>query len=689
MAIPRLDETVVSPPRLGLPELTPETRAIVARAEARRLALQADNQLLRARYEEVMRWINPPWDPISRRVDPRIEQASSARDGVSKIHVDLTNQAVDRWAVLQTGAPFVFRVEPPYVQSPIDNPDKPDETLANRKVYNINREIAQQLSSQMESKTSEWVAANDLDRTMLWTAWAKEAFGKAVVRTGWDVEANIPTAELMENPSTVSYGWSRRYGRRKLSWVSVIEEVDAAEANRRFGLGMPLDDNGALNMGEWVGYLEQGEMDQRVEQQASVQRYVTIIEYHELVQVEGVTKAMYALIVGGRVVEGPHYYPWKKLPFHVFENQHVPTYMHGKSLAEAEISLNAGIDDLLSRQHEVVEFESGPRYVGINMGNSGDDYDVPGPFELLPLREGEDIRQLDTRIDFFPSQLHSDQLYEATHRGTGLTPIAWGMSPNAQTSGRALSSEWAAVEIPLTGRLMNMGPEVKAMMECWWDYAETYDTSMRLLSKATIGDSSITSYRRFKIIWIPLDIRDKTEKTLDIIQRMQAYILDPETAIEESGYENVDEIMARIKAYMVDPVYSPLRYQQYLTLQQLELSIRQQQLQVAALEAQAQQSSSGQPGGGAPSAIPVGQLAAGELAAQGVNAAGVAAQGPAGPVTEGNNQAGTIPGGGGAGIPVDASILSQTPLEGGVGNRAIVPVAGAGGPVPTKGNTPS
>jgi hypothetical protein len=558
------------------------------------------------------------------------------------------------------------------VSAPVANPDKPDDAMTDRKMYDIDRAIAQDLSTRMENQTQHWIEVNDLDRLMLWTAWAKEAFGKAIVRSGWDAEEGIPTAELMENPSTCYYGWSKRYGRRKLSWFAVVEEIDPAEANRRYDLGLSFDANGAFDMASWAGTLDSGDMDQRDEQNASVQRYITVMEYHELVPKDGKTMALQALIVAGRVVQYD-YYPWKRLPFHVFENQHIPTYMHGKSVAESAIPINEGLDDLLSRQHEVVEFESGPRYIGINMANSADDVDVPGPFELLPLREGEMVQQLDTRIDFFPSELHSNQLYEGLHRSTGLTPIGWGMSPNAQTSGRAMSAEWRAVEIPLTGRLINMGPEVKALLECWWDYAETYSAEARKLSSY----AGKGSYRRFKILWTPIDIRDKTERTLDIIQRLNANIIDPETAIEESGYENGDEIMARIKAYLVDPVYNPLRYQQYLTLQQLELQIEQQQLQNEQMRAQAAQAG----GGGTPSPD--------QLAQQGANAAGQAAQGPGGPVTEGNNQAGTIPGGGGAGgIPIDTSILSQTPLAGGIGNRAIVPLGGGGAPAPTSGTAP-
>lgn len=672
MAIPRADETIVRPSELNLPPITDFSRAIVSRAESRRLALMGDQQLLRLRYEEVMRWLNPPWDPVSRRPDPRPEEATMSRQGLSKLHVDLVNPVIDRWAILQAGAPFVFRCQPPYVDAPVDNPNDPNDTQVQRQKYDIDRAIAQEVSSRIENRTQDWIAANNLHRTILWAAWAKEAFGKSILRVGWDDEEKIPTCELIENPSTVAYGWDRRYGRRKLAWVAIVEEVSPFEANRRWDLNIPIGQDGSVDVASWTGVLDQGDMDQRPEQQSTTQTYITAIEYHELYRNEsGKTRAQCATIVAGRVVRFDQY-PWANLPFKVLENQHIPTWMHGHSTAEVQIGVNAAMDDMLSRQHEIIEFESGPRYKGLNMANSNSDTDVPPPFGMVPLREGEDIQQLDVRVDFFPSELHSNQLYEATHRQTGLTPIAWGMSPNAQTSGRAMSAEWRAVELPLTGRLVNMGPEIKELMILWWDIASAYDAEVERM-----GEVDRKRYRRFECLWIPIDIRDATEKTLDIVQRLQANILDPETAIEETGKENVDEIMAKIKAYMIDPIYNPLRYQQYLTLQQLELSIRQQELEVAAMEQQAQGAQAAPTGaGGAP----------GDLQAQGNNAAGAAAQGPGGPVTEAQNQPGQSPGGGG--LPMDTSILSQTPLEGGIGNRAIIPLGGEG-PAPTSGNQPS
>jgi hypothetical protein len=684
MAVGRADETIARPSDIGLPPVDETTRAIVARADGRRLALQGEQMLLRARYETIMQWVNPPWDPISQQVDPRPDMATAERDGRSKLHVDLTNPAVDRWAVLQAGAPVVFRCKPPYVDLPVPSDDVKTDAL-NKKKYDIDRMIAQEVSSRIENRTQDWIDANNLNRTLLWAVWAKEAFGKSILRVGYDDQEKIPTAELLENPSTVYYGWDRRYGRRKLAWVAVVEELSALEANRRYGLDMPIDDEGSLRLASWTGLFDQGDMDQRPEQDQTNQRWITAMEYHELIPDPADPKktvASCSIIVAGRIVEGPHVYPWSKLPFLVLENQHIPTWQHGKSTAEVIIPINAAMDDMLTRQREVIDYESGPRYKGLNMLNSSEEVSVPPPFQMIPLREGEDIAQIDTRVDFFPSELHGNQLYEGIHRGTGLTPIAWGMSPNAQTSGRAMSAEWRAVELPMTGKLVNLSPEVKDLTILWWDIASAYDDETKRLGSFAKKEGASAPYRRFEALWVPLDIRDKTEKTQDVIQRVQAFLLDPETAIEELGHQNGDEIMARIKAYLVDPIYNTLHYQQLLTLQQLELQIRQQELEVSMMEQQAA-AAQGEQQAGPPA--PGGQPSPGDLAAQGQNAAGQAAQGPAGPVGEGDNQPGMSPGGGG--LPLDTSILSQTPLSGGIGNRVVVPLGGEG-PAPTAGNQP-
>jgi len=668
-----------------LPQITEDDRAIANRAEARRLAISGDLQSLRARYEEVMRWINPPWDPITMRIDPRPETQSAYRDGRPKIHTDLVSQVVDRWAALQAGVPFIFRCRPPFITPPVENPNDPAEMDRTRKLYEIDRAIAQVQTSSVEAQTTDWMLANNFARTWLWANWCKEAFGKAIIKTGWDPDLQIPTAELYENPSSVAYGWSKRYGTRRLSWVSVFDQLDPTEVYRRFGIGIPVDSSGYVDTGAWSGSIDHTDMDVRAEQQETLNRMVTVEEYWEWVP-GGVDEddeakktkpgfARFAFIIAGRVIESHEYDFLKRLPFHIIENSHIPTYLHGKSTAESVISINAAYDDLLTRQHEVIEFESGPRYIGIGMKNS-DEADIPAPFELLPLDDGQTIQQLDTRVDFFPSELHAKQLIEeALTRATGLTSIAWGMSPNAQTSGRAMSAEWRAVELPMTSRLLNQGPEARELIMCWWDYAEAYSKDARDIAKGN---------RRFDIIWVPFDIRDKTEKTLDLVQRLQAHLIDPETAIEESGYENGAEIMAKIRRYLLDPVWNPLNVQQYLTLQQLALQIRQTALQTAQMEQEAggqPQGGEGMPGGG-PAGGPIDSFT------QGVNAAGQGAQGPSGPVTEANNQPGTAPGAG-SGLAMDTGILMRTPLgAGGIGNQTQIQLGGQG-PAPTAGNVPT
>ena len=58
--------------------------------------------------------------------------------------------------------------------------------------------------------------------------------------------------------------------------------------------------------------------------------------------------------------------------------------------------------------------------------------------------------------------IHAPEL--GAHWATALTPIAMGMSQNAQTSGRALQSEWKAVQLHLTERLVDMVPELREIV---------------------------------------------------------------------------------------------------------------------------------------------------------------------------------------------------------------------------------
>lgn len=652
-----------------LPELTAENIAAATAITQRRLSLVSQNALLRDRYDEIMKWCNPPWDDQSRRVDPRPEAATAERAGSPKIHADWTGEAIRRWAVLQAGAMPKFRFVPRYIASPL--PRGPEQDPADRKLelqmYEIDRAEAEDQATQMEAQTREWLDYADFHRWWLWTCWSKEAFGKAISRSGWDEDDDMPTIELMENPSQCYYAWTSRYGRRQLAWMIVADQMSADEANFRYGLDIPTDQWGYVRYDQWTGHFESAsDMDTRPEQADENSRWVWVDESWEIKRLpDGTPVVRNDFVVAGRVVESHEYEGWPRIPFHVLENEHIPTYAHGRSLAETVISLNEAYDDTLDRQHLVIEFESGPRYKGLNMGLGDEAIEVPMPGNIIPLREGEDIQQIDTRVDFWPAQVHSEELKESLYFSSGLTPIAWGMSPNAQTSGRALSAEWRAVELPLASRLIESTPFLIEIIRNWWDYAEAYLPKAKRIAKG---------YRRLQVVWEPLDIRDTSEKILSIVQLVQADLMDPETALSERGVEDVPEKIALLRRYLTDPVWNPLRYQQMLVLKQLELQIQQQEMQNAAMMQQAQ----GAAGQGGEGMVPEeGGEVTEELASQGENAAMQQAQGPAGPVTEAQNQPGQQPG-----LPLNVQTLSRTPLEGGAGNQIMLEAS------PTAGNVP-
>ena len=640
----------------GLPEPTEELNERASKISERRLALAGDNAQLRERYDEIMKWLNPPWDDRSRRVDPRPLQNNADRAGNPKMHSDWVGEAVMRWAVLQAGALPAIRTVPRYVPPPLPAaPGEPPDLVNERdQAAELDRGEAEAQASMMEAQVREWMDYADFHRWWLWTCWAKEAFGKAIARSGWDVDDNMPTIELMENPSQVYYAWTNRYGRRKLGWVVVADQMTVDEANFRYGLNIPMTSDGAVQHFAWTqGSIEQSELDQRPEQTTELDRYLWVEESWELTRdADGVPLVRNDFVVAGRVVAWDEYPGWERLPFHVFENHHIPTYSHGKSVAETIIPLNEAYDDTLDRQHTVIEFESGPRYKGLNMAMTNSQVEIPDPGWIMPLRDGEDVQQIDTRVDFFPTQLHVTELKDSLYMGSGLTPIAWGMSPNAQTSGRALNAEWRAVQLPLTSRLIQSTPELMEIIRNWWDYAESFVPEAKTVA---------AGHRRFQVIWEPIDIRDQSEIILSVIQQFQADLMDPETALEKMGHEDVPEKIALIEKYLQDELWNPLRKQQLLVLRQLALQIRSQELELQAA--------------GAPPE---------DAAQQGENAAVQQAQGPSGVTNEGQNQPGATPG---AALPIEADLLSRTPLDQGVGNQIQLSVGGAASP-PSNGQAP-
>jgi hypothetical protein len=656
----------------SLTDMDDGAREAARNAAARRLALSSQNAELRARYDEVMNWINPPWDPNTKRADPRPEQQSARRGGRSKLHADWVLGAVVRWAVLQGGVSPRFRVDPPYIPPLLPSAPEadPNEVELERKRDELDRAAATDKASQMEQQTREWMEASNFHRTYLWACWSKEAFGKAIVKDGWDVDNNIPTWELMENPSQCYYAWTSRFGQRQLAWMVVADQMLPEEAEFRYGIELPRSQNGSVDMNAWTGSVpDENDLTLRPEQQTETDQYIWVEEMWELDRDDDGTYVTMDFIVAGRVMQSKTF-PWKRLPFKVLETHHIPTYSHGKSVAELAISLNEAYDDTLDRQHQVIEFESGPRYKGLNMAMSDDEaLQVPEPGYIMRLREGEDVQQIDTRVDFWPAQVHTEELRQAFHWATGLTPIAMGMSQNAQTSGRALTSEWKAVQLHLTERLVNMTPELRDVVLSWWDYAETYWPKAKKVAEG---------YRRFKVVWEPIDIRDTNERIVGIVQLYQADLMDPESAIQEAGYEDVPERVAKIRRYLTDPVWNPLRYQQMLLLKQLALQIEQAEMQNAAMKQQ--MAPQQQPTG------PEGAPPVDETAAQGEVAAATAAQGPAGPVTEAMNQPGQVPGG----IPLDTAMLSRSPMEGGMGTQIMARPgeAPAAGMAPTNGVAP-
>jgi hypothetical protein len=346
----------------------------------------------------------------------------------------------------------------------------------------------------MENQTAGVASGRDLDRTLLWAAWCKEAFGKAIVKTGWDPDDGLPTAELYENPSTVYYGWSKRYGNRKLAWALVTDELDVSEANARYGVDLPLDQYGGLHMSSWTGALDQGDMDQRPEQQQEIARYVNAVEYWELAAelaspIDPATGSRSPLAAPHRRPLLPHHRrPGRRRARRGIRGRscrstssRTSTSRPGRTASRSPRSPSRSTRPSTTCSIDSTRSSSSSRGRGSRASTCSTraTRSTSRRRSTSPLREGEDIAQIDARVDFFPSELHAGQLCDGQYKSTGPDADRVGHVAERADLGPGDERRVARGRAPAHRPARQHDARYRAIYECWWDYAEEYRKAPR------------------------------------------------------------------------------------------------------------------------------------------------------------------------------------------------------------------
>jgi hypothetical protein len=180
---------------------------------------------------------------------PRRRPARRGRDrradGTNILHVDLVNPVVDRWAVLEMGAARSSGSSRSTSAPP--RPDDHPSRATRPQEYDLDRAIAQAQATPDGEPDEEWMdAATTSTGRCCGRRGAKEAFGKAILKTGWDKDEGIPTLRAVREPEPGLLRLVEAVRPPALAWAIVPTSSTSFEARAASAIDLPTDATGAL-----------------------------------------------------------------------------------------------------------------------------------------------------------------------------------------------------------------------------------------------------------------------------------------------------------------------------------------------------------------------------------------------------------------------------------------------------------
>lgn len=520
-----------------------------------------------------------------------------------------------------------------------------------------------------------------------WDVWLHDLnvtrgiYGKGILKPFWDDNDKRPDVVVLEQPGNLRLGWgSSDY--TVLDWAIYEYKLSPLEVMRRYPAVVvepskgdePLsirlqtgDHSDPLDTLDPVDPGSPRSLNRPYSYQESdyEQKQVVLWDYWYKGQ-DGIVRNAHFLN-GVLIKKGDFpYYP--DLPYIVVELDHEPGSPEGLGIVEDLIDVQYELNRALSHFAQLVADEVDPAWQ--LTGENADAVPagmVPKGGEIQAAGAGNKIEPISKGVNQFPIEQLIDMLYKSMHFGTGLPEIMFSMPPGAQTAGRALQIQIEASANRLEQRRNRLYEAVKKLLIFWTYMLEKknpkilvgYDEDSGEPMEEGVGDL-VRGFRRWKLVAPEITPRDVIENTSNVINKLNAKIIDLETAMDELGVDSPMEIKKRIEAERSNPSLFPADAQAKLAVTGLMFQLMQQMQAMGidpaalGLPGGAQPGLPPGPGGMPPEAGGPGNLeAAGQMAQPG-GLQGDNAEAPTQPMT----QAGMPP-------PPGAGLQNQSLIRGG------------------------
>jgi hypothetical protein len=413
-----------------------------------------------------------------------------------------------------------------------------------------------------------------------WEVWMFEAakiksiYGKTILHPLWVDNDKRPDVTVLENPANLRIG----YGSSDFSvldWTIYEYSVSPMEAMRRFkdvtvlpprrGENKPLDimltgSDHSDPLGQLPTVPGGLHNQPRPAYQPSdyENKHVSLWDYWYKNE-DGVPTN--CVFLNGTLVQGPsEHSEYPDLPYIVIEHDHEPGSPEGLSAVEPLIDIQDELNRAYAHFAQLIADEVDPAFQ--LKGETADTVPpglVPKSGEIIAAGQNNEILPILKGANQFPIQALIDSLYKNLHFTTGLSEIMFSLPPGAQTAGRALAIQIEASANRIGPRRNRLYEGVLRLLIFWAYMLEKKNPKFKVGEngeEAGVGDL-VRGFRRWKFVAPEITPRDNIEHTTNVINQLQAKLIDLESAIDAIGGDSPLETIKKIMAERVNPQLFP------------------------------------------------------------------------------------------------------------------------------------
>lgn len=496
-----------------------DQQRVVAQARQRYSASETYQNALRAKYRTWHKWYAPPGGD-------QWPEDKAKRPGKVHVTTNIIKPFVDVDARLQAKLPRI-------TCKPL-TPETEERERA---------EFAEQLML-------DWLEDSGWSLWMQRLTRTKGIYGKAVLKPYWNKDEKRPDVILIEQPHNLRIGWGASdfssmdwaLYEYTLSPTQVMErwpEVTVTDTN-------PHDANAPLQV--HLGLKEPDMTDPLAQKQPEIQdrqpsayetKHVTVWDYwyrHD-------GKVCNTIILHEKVCVKPPtvHREYVEIPYIVIENDHEPGSPEGMSSVEPLLDTQFEKNRVTSLVIQLLVDNLDPAWQIDD--DSVPDGIVPRGGEIIAAGEGKRITPIEKSVNTFPAEQTLSGLWNDAHRITGEGEILFGSPASAQDSGRALAVQVESIinrMEPKRTELYENG--LKSLIAFWCVMVTKLNPNIAGFRPAQI----LKGLTKWRIIGPEITPKDAADHTNNVINKLNAMLIDLRTAMDELGVESPEDVIKMI-----------------------------------------------------------------------------------------------------------------------------------------------